>query len=34
MARTDALAVVGLDEVIERAVLCEQAEPTRYLRRR
>ena len=25
MARTDALAVVGLDEVIERAVLCEQA---------
>jgi methylisocitrate lyase len=25
MARTDALAVVGLDEVIERARLCEQA---------
>jgi len=25
MARTDALAVVGLDEVIERAVLCEEA---------
>jgi methylisocitrate lyase len=25
MARTDALAVVGLDEVIERAWLCEQA---------
>ena len=25
MARTDALAVVGMDEVIERAVLCEQA---------
>ncbi|MBV1876091.1 MAG: methylisocitrate lyase [Pseudomonadales bacterium] len=25
MARTDALAVVGMDEVIERAVLCEEA---------
>ncbi|MFT5209669.1 MAG: methylisocitrate lyase [Flavobacterium sp.] len=25
MARTDALAVVGLEEVIERAVLCEEA---------
>jgi len=25
MARTDALAVVGMDEVIERAVLCEAA---------
>ena len=25
MARTDALAVVGLDEVIERAILCQQA---------
>lgn len=25
MARTDALAVVGLDEVIERAVLCQEA---------
>ena len=25
MARTDALAVVGMDEVLERAVLCEEA---------